>query len=104
MSNFLLMQLNFLTAKFMRISMPQVRVSDKYQITLPSSIVRAAHLQPGDVLDVNYRNGLITFTVKSTSKKRRSIMDYIGITNGVYGTTANEVDAYISSERESWIR
>ena len=36
--------------------------------------------------------------------KRKSIMDYVGCMQGIYGETADEVDKYLRDERASWER
>lgn len=83
--------------------MPQVTLRDKHQITLPASIVRAARLAPNDVLSVEYVNGKITLSSAATKAgKRPSLMDYAGITEGLYGQSAEEVHAYLAKERQSW--
>jgi bifunctional DNA-binding transcriptional regulator/antitoxin component of YhaV-PrlF toxin-antitoxin module len=87
-------------------SSPQtVRVRDKHQITLPMSIVRAAHIRQNDRFSVDYKNGAIIF-ISETQKptKRKSIMDFVGITEGLYGNTADDVHSYITNERASWNR
>ena len=85
--------------------MPQVRVREKHQITIPMSIVKAANIRENDQLSVEYKNGVITLVnAQNAQNKRKSIMDYAGSTNGLYGKSAAEVDAYIQSERDSWDR
>ncbi len=83
--------------------MTQVTVREKHQITLPISIVRAAHIHPNDVLAVEYSNGVITLaTVGKASTKRKSLMAYAGSAKGIYGKNAEEVRNYLNNERESW--
>lgn len=82
--------------------MPQVRVRDKHQITLPAVIAREAEISTDDILDVSYKDGVITMTTKQVQKKRRSIMNYAGSANGLYGKNAEEVQAYLTNERASW--
>ena len=78
--------------------MTQVTVREKHQITLPISIVRAAHIHPNDVLAVEYSNGVITLaTVGKASNKRKSLMDYAGSAKGTYGKNADEVRSYFKS-------
>lgn len=79
--------------------MPNVTLSEKNQITLPVSIIEQANLSQNDTLQVSYHNGVITL---STAKvKTESIMDYLGICKGLYGTEA-EIDVYVAEERASW--
>jgi len=85
--------------------MLQVRVRDKHQITLPASLARAASIGVNDVLDVQYKEGIITLlTQRATVKKRPSLMDLAGSLKGVYGRDAKEIQAYIANERKSWER
>lgn len=84
--------------------MSQVRLRGKHQVTLPISIVREANIAENDVLEVGYRNGVITLVVQKTERKKTSLMDYVGITGGLYGKTAADVQAYIQNERDSWER
>jgi bifunctional DNA-binding transcriptional regulator/antitoxin component of YhaV-PrlF toxin-antitoxin module len=85
-------------------SQAQIRVRDKGQVTLPMSIVRDAHIQPNDVLSVDYRNGVIMMYVNAAQPKKRSIQSLIGMTSGLYGRTAAEIDADLSADRDSWER
>ncbi|MDO5625833.1 MAG: AbrB/MazE/SpoVT family DNA-binding domain-containing protein [Pseudomonadota bacterium] len=85
--------------------MPQVTVREKHQITLPMAIVRAADIQPNDVLLVEHSNGVITLTTANAARpQRKSLMDYAGIAKGLHGRNADEVHAYLHKERASWDR
>jgi bifunctional DNA-binding transcriptional regulator/antitoxin component of YhaV-PrlF toxin-antitoxin module len=84
--------------------MPQVRIRDKHQVTLPISIVRDANLRENDMLDVAYKNGVITLSVKQAAVKKRSLMDFVGATRGVYGQDPAQVAQYLDSERDTWDR
>ena len=84
--------------------MLHVRVREKHQVTLPMSIVRAANIHQQDMLEVSYRNGVITLTTPQATGKRRPMRDYVGALQGVYGSTADEVHAYLQNERDSWER
>ena len=84
--------------------MPQVRIREKHQITLPMSIVRGADIRENDMLDVAYKNGVITLSVKKVDAKKRSLMDFVGAARGVYGQDAAQVAQYLDSERDTWDR
>ena len=84
--------------------MPQIRMRDRNQITLPSMIATAANLHVDDTLDVSFVNGVITLIPTSKNAARRSIMDYVGSAKGVWGASGAEIDAHIRDERESWER
>ncbi len=84
--------------------MPQVRIREKHQVTLPMSIVRDADIHENDMLDVAYKHGIITLSVKKAATKKRSLMDFVGATRGVYGQDAAQVVRYLDSERDTWDR
>jgi antitoxin component of MazEF toxin-antitoxin module len=84
--------------------MPQIRMRDRNQITLPAAITTAANLHPDDTLDVNFVNGVITLIPVAKKATRRSIMDYVGSANGIWGNTGAEIDADLRNERDSWER
>jgi bifunctional DNA-binding transcriptional regulator/antitoxin component of YhaV-PrlF toxin-antitoxin module len=85
----------------MGLAMQTVRVRDKHQITLPMSIVRAAHIRENDRLLVNYKNGAITLLTE-THEAPKSMRDYIGIVKGAYGATGEAVNGYFDQAKESW--
>lgn len=84
--------------------MLQVRIRERNQITLPASIATAANLRVDDLLEVRLVNGVITLERQDTQAKRTSIRDLVGIAAGTWGATHEEIDAYITSERDSWER
>ena len=84
--------------------MPQVRIREKHQVTLPISIVRDAGIHENDKLDEAYKNGIITLSVKKAATKKRSLMDFVGATRGVYSQDAAQVAQYLDSERDTWER
>jgi antitoxin component of MazEF toxin-antitoxin module len=88
----------------MELIMPQIRMRDRNQITLPATIATAANLHADDTLDVNFVNGVITLIPITKKAARRSIMDYVGSANGMWGKTGAEIDAHIRNERDSWER
>lgn len=85
-------------------TMPQVKIREKNQITLPISIVKAAHLHPNDTLEAEYENGVIRLVITPQPTKKKSLMSYAGSLDGLYGKNDNEVTTYIHNERESWER
>lgn len=85
--------------------MPQVRVRDKHQITLPAQIAREANIGMNDILDVRYQNGVITLMTKQgMAAKKPSLMALAGSAKGLYGTTTEELEQYSVNERKSWER
>ena len=53
---------------------------------------------------VETHNGVITLSVKQAATKKRSLMDFVGATRGVYGQNAAQVAQYLDSERDTWDR
>lgn len=70
---------------------------EKGQITIPKAIIEAAGLKVGDQL---------TFIVDGINANliwvHRPPASYIGALRGVYGTTPEEVRAYLREEEEAW--
>lgn len=84
--------------------MPQVRIREKNQVTLPISIVRDANIHENDMLEVAYKNGVITLNVKNTAIKKRPLLDFVGATRGLYGPDAAQVAQHLDDERDTWDR
>ena len=84
--------------------MSQVRVREKHQVTLPMAVVRSAGIRENDMLEVGFKNGIITLATKKAVVPKRSLMDFVGITKGLYGKDAKQVAQYLDAERDSWER
>lgn len=84
--------------------MPQVRVREKHQITLPMAIVRDACIEESDLLDVQLKNGVITLTPSKSARSKNALMDFVGCTPKLYGKDADAVAHYLDIERGSWER
>lgn len=85
--------------------MPQVALQRGYQLTMPQTIIEKANIQQDDLFDIVYDAGKITLVKLPKSPElteKTSIMDFIGSMQGVYGTTPQEIDNYLASERQSW--
>jgi hypothetical protein len=82
-------------------TMPEIRMRPKHQVTLPANIVREAKLSPDDRLEVSYTNGVIVLTPrpKASSVQKFDFMAYAGIGKGVWGSTSEEVNKYINDLR-----
>jgi antitoxin component of MazEF toxin-antitoxin module len=85
------------------LTMSQIRIRERNQLTLPAAITTAANLQPDDALEVDYANGVITL-VPVRKAPRRSIADFVGSAKGVWGETAEQIDEHLRTERDSWDR
>ncbi len=84
--------------------MPQIRVREKHQVTLPMSIMRVAGIHENDMLEASFKNGVIMLAPKKTAAAKKSLMDFVGITQGLYGKDPSEVAQYLDQERDSWDR
>jgi hypothetical protein len=84
--------------------MAQIRLRDRNQLTLPAAIAAAAKLRPDDSLDVSFVNGVITLIPVQRAANRSSIIDFVGSGKGIWGNSAQEIDAYVRQERDSWER
>jgi AbrB family looped-hinge helix DNA binding protein len=82
--------------------MAQVRVRNKHQITIPARIAESANIKPDDMLEITYKNGIVTLIPASGKKKRESAMSYAGIAKGTWGNTVQEIEAEIENNRDSW--
>lgn len=81
--------------------MPEIRMRSKHQLTLPAQIVREARLSLDDRLEVTYTNGVIVLTPRpvASSSREFDLMAYAGIGKGIWGESAQEVDAFIHNLR-----
>lgn len=90
----------------MSLAMPYVRVKQKFQVTLPSSIRHEMNIEEGDTLEVCTEDGNILLkpqTVSDRKISRGSIRDLIGANrdSGLY-KDAKEVDETIAKLRREW--
>jgi len=76
--------------------MSTVRILSHHQITLPAAIINSAGLHENDVLEANYKDGVIMLIPKSHSSKQDDIMSYAGIARHVYGNTVKEIDDFVN--------
>lgn len=82
--------------------MKKIRLEHR-QLTLPAEIIEQARLHHGDLLEVSYLNGAIVLSLSTNATKpTRDIMQYAGIGKGVWGRTAEEIDAKLAGEPASW--
>jgi antitoxin component of MazEF toxin-antitoxin module len=84
--------------------MPEIRMRQKHQVTLPASIVREANIEPDDKLLVTFLNGAIIITPKKTEEAKDDFMSYAGLFKGAWGATDEEVDTTIHNLRNEWTR
>lgn len=92
----------------MSLIMPYVRVKQKFQVTLPSSVRKAVNIQEGDTLEVSVEDGNVLLVPQSiTDRKKKenkdSILDLIGANqnSGLY-RSAEDIDKTIDNLRNEW--
>ncbi|MEN6326342.1 MAG: AbrB/MazE/SpoVT family DNA-binding domain-containing protein [Syntrophomonas sp.] len=78
--------------------MPSVTISSKRQITIPADIFRLLDLKEGQKLLVEVEGDRIILTARPVNLTKA----LGGITKGLYGSNAAEVDEYVNEERNSW--
>ncbi|NTW52723.1 MAG: AbrB/MazE/SpoVT family DNA-binding domain-containing protein [Chlorobiaceae bacterium] len=84
--------------------MAQVRVRNKHQITIPARIAESANIKPDDLLDITYKNGVVTLIPISHKTKKQSALSYAGIAKGTWGKTTAEINSALENNRDSWER
>ncbi len=79
----------------------EATVDERFQVTLPDGLVQHFHTRTGEhrpfdrlLITVDDRTGTVSV--------RPLYRSYAGIFAGLYGDTAEEVQAYIDGERASW--
>jgi bifunctional DNA-binding transcriptional regulator/antitoxin component of YhaV-PrlF toxin-antitoxin module len=74
----------------------EVELRKKNQLTWPERIARRMDTRPGSRL-------LIDFDEERQEARVRVLRDsYAGILHGTYGSTPEEIAAYLEEERRSW--
>ena len=74
-----------------------MRLREKNQLTLPEEIASAMHAQPGETFTI-----VVDPADPDGALIRRVRASYHGALEGVYGSSAEEADAYVRRERDSW--
>lgn len=84
--------------------MLEIRMRPKHQVTLPASVVRAAKLQVDDRMSVVFVNGSIIITPTALVENPPDLMAFAGIGRGLWGETADDVEASIADLKSGWER
>ena len=80
-----------------------VTLRERRQITLPAEVVAAVGIQVNDELDIRVVNGVIQMAPRVGAALPRPAMSrFLGATTGLYGHSAEEADAYVRQQRDSW--
>ena len=80
----------------------QVTLRERNQLTLPDRIAARIGAKPGDRLLLTAGSGELDEAGVVRLKRLKD--SYAGIATGMYGRTAEERAAYVSTERDSWER
>jgi len=78
--------------------MQSITISSKRQITIPAEIFRLLDLKEGQKLIVEIEGNRIILTPRPVNLARA----LSGVTKGLYGSSAAEVDDYVEKERDLW--
>lgn len=76
--------------------MKSVKLSSKRQITLPVKVCNQLSIKDGDYLLLDIQEGKIILTPYPENPAKH----FRGISKGLFGRTAEEVDAYVAEERK----
>ncbi|NLK50833.1 MAG: AbrB/MazE/SpoVT family DNA-binding domain-containing protein [Syntrophomonadaceae bacterium] len=75
-----------------------VTISSKRQITIPANMFRLLNLQQGQKLIVEVDEGRLIISPRPDSLTK----ELRGLTKGLFGKTASEIDDYLKKERDEW--
>ena len=82
--------------------MPEITIDQKGQISIPEEILQTWQIQPYDKISVKLVNGAVILTPVKHREKKQSILSYAGVARGIWGDSADELDRFVSYERDSW--
>ena len=87
--------------------MPQVKLREKGQVTIPAELLqewsRTNHVAINDSMDAQLANGVLMLIPQKKQTAKRSLMSYAGSGKGLWGNTPDEVDASIKEIRGSCV-
>jgi AbrB family looped-hinge helix DNA binding protein len=83
------------------VTVPLVRVKEKYQVTLPASVRRKAGLAVGDLLEANVKGKKITLTPKSVVDRELALALEDVRKGRVYGPFSSAKEVIQSLHREA---
>ena len=83
------------------VTVPLVRVKEKYQVTLPASVRRKAGLTVGDLLEANVEGKKITLTPKSVVDRELALALEDVRKGRVYGPFSSAKEVIQSLHREA---
>ena len=81
-----------------------VRVKEKYQVTLPAALRKAAALETGDYLEASqWGDGILLWPASAgkAARRRTGIVAFLNERRGA-GRTREDIDAQVAEERAAW--
>lgn len=84
--------------------MTEITVRQRNQVTIPADIALAAGIAPGAKFDLIWANGVITMRPIEHADSATSVLQYAGIGAGLWGSSPEEIEATIESNRAGWDR
>lgn len=94
----------------MEMTMPYVRVKQKYQVTIPITLRKKLKLHEGDTLEIKEQDGNLILVPQMMKERgarhtveKPSLLSMIGVNSdsGLY-KSAEEADDYIRNLRDEW--
>ena len=101
--------------------MPTTKVKANYQVTIPLPVRETLDIKEGQIFEARAENGRVVLILQEDTSPAgemdidpvetipqkdldlvQDIASYLGSMKGVYGATAEEVQAYLHKEREAW--
>jgi bifunctional DNA-binding transcriptional regulator/antitoxin component of YhaV-PrlF toxin-antitoxin module len=88
--------------------MSEVKLREKGQVTIPAELLQEwkkhNNVSVNDTVNVQLANGVLMLIPKKRNKEKRTVMSFAGVGKGLWGRSADEVDANIQTLRDSWTR
>jgi bifunctional DNA-binding transcriptional regulator/antitoxin component of YhaV-PrlF toxin-antitoxin module len=88
--------------------MTQVKLREKGQVTIPAELLqewrKKNHVSTNDAIEVTLVNGVLMLIPQKRHATKRDIMSYAGIGKGLWGDSAEAIDANIAEIHELWTR
>ena len=88
--------------------MPEVRLRDKGQVTIPSEILQEwgvkNHVHTNDAVEAVLANGIVMLIPKKRLSAKRDILSFAGSGKGLWGDTPEAIENSLQNIRDSWTR
>lgn len=88
--------------------MPEVKLREKGQITIPSEILqewgRKNQVHTNDSVEAVLANGVVILIPKKRRSAKRDILSFAGVGKGLWGDTPKAIDQSLKDIRESWTK